>query len=479
MNKLNVIPYPKLVEYLGGEALLHGVNCSAVQAQINPALGKEEYTLRVDGQGIVLEAGSQAGAFYGRQTLRMLGERTPCVFIKDAPEFSHRAFMLDTVRHIISIEDTKRFIDAAASVKMNAMHWHLTDDQGWRIELDGHPEITRKASVRHGSHFGNGGHDDKDYGGYFTKAQLREIVDYCAERFITVIPEFDMPGHNVALLHACPELSCTGKPIEVETRQGIFPDTLCMGKDKTLETVFSILDEILEIFPGRLIHIGGDEAPPIRWLNCPDCKKRMSDNSLATADELQGWFTNKVADYLRSKGRQAVVWNESLRSGKVKDVIVQNWMDKSGLCPKYANEGGKVIMSDFFHLYCDYPYSMTPLKKTYSTPLFAKTLTEQGKKNILGVEATVWLEYIDTPEKLFYQCFPRFTAAAEIGWSSSENLDEKDFERRFKLYREYLVSLGISPADAGEWNPSLFARAGKTLKFFKNTFNPKAVKGYE
>ncbi len=479
MDKLNVIPYPRKVEFLEGEVCLEGLDIDSIKAQIAPQMGEEEYTLAVTADGVFITAGSPKGEFYAKKTLSMLGDKCRCVFIEDKPEYSYRGFMLDTVRHIISLDDTKRFIDAAASVKMNVMHWHITDDQGWRLELEKYPDITQKASVRHGSHFGNNNHDDDDYGGYFTKDEMREIVQYCADRFITVIPEIDMPGHVAALLHARPDLSCTGKDIEVKTLQGIFPDILCAGKDETFEVIFDILRELMDIFPSEYIHIGGDEAPKKRWRVCPDCQRRIWANALKDEEELQGWFVNKVVEFLRENGRKAIVWNESLNSGLVKDVVAQNWMDKKGVCASYANNGGKVIASDFYHCYADYPYGMTPLKKTYSYNPRGKLIESKSLGNVIGVEATIWTEYIYSSNRLFYMCFPRFTAIAEVGWSSEMHLDEADFERRFEIYKNYLYSLGITPADSSEWNPNALARAKRTIGFFSNIINPKVAKEYE
>lgn len=479
MNRLDVIPYPRSVEFLEGEVCLEGLDIDSLTAEIDSRLGEEEYALTVKPDFIGITAGSAKGEFYAKQTLRMLGGKCRSVYIEDKPEYEYRGFMLDTVRHIVSLEDTKRFIDAAASVKMNVMHWHITDDQGWRLELESHPEITEGASVRHGSNFGMVCRSEEDYAGYFTKEEMREIVRYCDERFITVIPEVDMPGHMTALLCVHPELSCAGGNIEVETRQGVFPNILCAGKDKTFEVVFDILRELMDIFPSKKIHIGGDEAPKKRWRVCPDCQRRIWANSLKDEEELQGWFVNKIIEFLHENGREAIVWNESLNSGIVKDAIVQQWMDKTQACALFANNGGKVIASDFFHCYADYPYGMTPLKKTYSYRPRGKLIDNKSLKNIIGVEATLWTEFIDNSDRLFYQAFPRFTAIAEIGWTSEMNLNEKDFERRFALYRNYLYSLGITPADSSEWNPAPFGRAKRTLKFFVGNFNPKAVNGYE
>jgi len=294
---------------------------------------------------------------------------------------------------------------------------------------------------------------------------MKEIVDYCAERYITVIPEFDVPGHSSALLHAYPELSCKGEPVEIKTSQGIYDDILCAGKDKTFDVIFDILSDILEIFPSEYIHIGGDEAPKKRWQECPDCQKRMQKEGLRDEETLQGWFTNKIVEFLKSKGRKAIVWNESLNSGVTdRSVTVQMWMDKKKLSVDFANDGGVMINSDFFHYYCDYPYGMTPLIKTYNyNPVHRKI---KDKNTVAGVEAPIWTEYINNFEHLCHMFFPRVTAVAETGWTEEKNKDAADFQRRFRIYSDILKEIGITPAQPEEWNPSVFDRAVKTVKFF-------------
>lgn len=467
-NTINVIPMPNKIKYLGGETKTDFVP----EITISENLADEEYVLTVDKNGIKLKGGSEKAVFYGKQTLCQLGSECPCVEIEDKPAFSYRGFMLDTVRHIFSVEDTKKLIDAAASVKMNVMHWHLTDDQGFRIYSSRRPEATLKGSVRKSSNFGKL-KESGEYGGYFTADEMKEIVDYCAERYITVIPEFDMPGHTSALLYAFPQLSCKGENVEVKTSQGIYDDILCAGKDETFDVVFDILSDILEIFPSEYIHIGGDEAPKKRWKECPCCQERIKKENLRNEEELQGWFTNKIVQFLKSKGRNAVVWNESLKSGIVDgSVIVQMWMDRKNLSVDFANGGGVIINSDFYHYYCDYPYGMTPLKKTYGYDPVHKNI--KNKESVIGVEAPIWTEYINNFEHLCFMFFPRVTAVAETGWTNAENKNLADFQRRFKVYGELLAEIGIIPACKEEWNPSVYARIKKTVSFFSGVLKRKS-----
>jgi len=459
---------PNKIKYLGGETK----TSFEPVVSISENLGEEEYILAVEKDGIKLTGGSEKAVFYGRQTLRQLGKKCPCVIIEDKPAFPYRGFMLDTVRHIFSVEDTKKLIDAAASVKMNVMHWHLTDDQGFRIYSSRRPDATLKGSVRKSSDFGKL-KESGEYGGYFTPEEMKEIVDYCAERYITVIPEFDIPGHSSALLHAFPQLSCKGEEVEIKTSQGIYEDILCAGKDETFDVVFDILSDILEIFPSEYIHIGGDEAPKTRWKECPLCQERMRKEGLKDEETLQGWFTNKIVEFLRANGRKAIVWNESLKSGVVdSSVTVQMWMDKKKLSVDFANDGGRMINSDFFRYYCDYPYGMTPLNKTYNyNPVHKKI---KDKNTVAGVEAPIWTEYINNFEHLCFMFFPRVTAVAETGWTETANKNAADFQRRFMAYTDILEEIGINPAPPEEWNPSAGGRLIKTLDFFSGVLKRKS-----
>lgn len=467
MEKLNIIPMPNKISFLGGETT---VDPSELVCKISDSLEKEEYILTVENSGINLIGGSETALFYGKQTLRQLGDICPCVKIEDKPAFPYRGFMLDTVRHMFSVEDTKKLIDAAASVKMNVMHWHLTDDQGFRIYSEKRPDAAIKGSVRKSSDFGKL-KEEGSYGGYFTADEMHEIVDYCTERHITVIPEFDMPGHCSAIIHAYPELSCTGAPLEVKTSQGIYDDILCAGKDGTFEIIFDILSDILDIFPSEYIHIGGDEAPKVRWEECMYCQKRMREEGLKNTETLQGWFTNRIIGFLKAKGRKPIVWNESLKSGVIeKSVLVQRWMDPKNYSSSFTKDGGKIINSDFYHYYCDYPYSMTPVSKTYNYNPVVKGMTAS---DVVGIEAPIWTEYINNFDYLCYMCFPRFTAAAETGWTDSHNKDYSDFCRRFESYSDILKEIGITPAPAEEWSLNPLKRVTKTLSFFSGLLKKK------
>lgn len=467
--KLQVIPQPNTIKFLGGNP------CPSDKLEITEKLdlgsGTEEgYELTVRNGKAELRADSSQGMFYARQTLAQLTEAYPQidnVCIKDKPRYSYRGFMLDCARHMTSVPDIKKLVDVLAMLKLNVLHWHLTDDQGWRIESERYPELNTVSAYRKSSDFG-GTHVSEQYGGFYTKAEISEVVNYCADRFIKVVPEIDMPGHVSAILAAFPGLSCRDVPVEVKTCQGIFPDVFCAGKDVVLDFIFSLLDEICELFPSDIIHIGGDETPKKYWSACPDCQRRMAEENFSSEDEMQAWFMNKIAGHLSGIGRHAVIWNDILKCGAVdKNIIVQRWMEHGKSCiPDYLNGGGKVIMSDFYHCYLDYPYGMTSLKKTYGyNPVPAK-ITHSGKKNIIGVEAPVWTEYISDFNKLSYMVFPRLAAVAEVAWTEDKSKNYDDFSDRLTAFSAKLKALGIQGAARKEWNPAPPKATVELIKFF-------------
>ena len=301
----SILPKPREIQveegfYQGGPERMEQI--------CDDSLETEGYRLKIGAQAIEMRAKTQAGFYYAEQTLRQLqrqnGGKLPLCEIVDAPVFAHRGFMLDCVRHFFPVTDLKRLIEAAARMKLNRFHWHLTDDQGWRIEISAFPKLTELASMRPFSNFGRS-MEYGPHGGYYTKSDIREIVAFCAERHITVIPEIEMPGHASALLSAYPEYSCDGKPVAVKTRGGVYADTLCAGKEETYAALEAILMEVMELFPGKQIHLGGDEAPKDHWKACPLCQRKMRQEGLKSEVELQCWFTDRMAAFLKSHGREA------------------------------------------------------------------------------------------------------------------------------------------------------------------------------
>ncbi len=473
---LNIIPKPKNVEFLAGESWLKDLK---TEYRKNDNCPEEYYRLEIREGKILIVSKGEKGKFYANQSLKQLSAmgKIPHCIIADMPEFPYRGFMIDSARHMQTVDEIKKCIEAAALFKFNIFHWHLCDDQGWRIESEKYPLLNEKGSWRDCHGFGS---DNKErYGGYYTKAEIRDIVAFCKERFIEVVPEFDIPGHTTAIISTFPELSCRGVQIPLETTGGIFKNILCAGKEEVYEFCYNILDEITELFPGKYVHIGGDEAPKARWCNCENCQKTIKENSLKSEEELQGYFVNKIVTYLKNKGKTAIAWNESLKSGILDgDTIIADWMDPKNLSEKFANGGGKIIIEDFYHYYLDYPYGMTPLKKTYGYNPYLKKLNKKGKRNVIGVETPIWTEYVEDFDRLCYMYFPRMIAVAERGWVKPENADYPSFVKRLKNQKELLSDIGIKMADDKEWDPSIDVRFKDQWNRLKNMLEPQAVRTF-
>lgn len=381
--------------------------------------------------------------------------------------------MLDSVRHMQSIDEIKKLIDAIALLKFNKFHWHLTDDQGWRFESEKYPLLNTVSAVRPYSDFGKT-LVKEPYGRVYTKSEMKEIVSYCAERGIEVIPEFDMPGHTSALLSAYPRLSCGDKGVKIKTHQGIFKDVLCLAKDETFNTVTDILDEFLEIFPCEYIHIGGDEAPSDHWKACPECQQLMRESGVDNYSEFQNLFMNKVIDYLESKGRHAIVWNEAAKGENLdKRAIVQYWKEDPKPTVRFLNEGGRAILSPFSYCYLDYDYSITPLNRVYSLKASLPGLTEAGKKNIIGLESPIWTEYIDNSKRLQELLFPRIIAVSQIalGKSDAPYSEFLDYVQTMKKELD-----GIVFAPEKDWTKTRLSMPVGWLKFAKDHYTKEFIK---
>lgn len=387
--------------------------------------------------------------------------------------FEYRGFMLDSVRHMQSIEEIKKLIDALKVLKINKLHWHLTDDQGWRFESERFPVLNTAAAVRPYSDFGKT-YEDGAYGRVYTKAEMKEIVSCCAEKGIEVIPEFDIPGHTSALLSAIPSLSCTGENVKIKTHQGIFKDVLCLSKEETYNTVTAIIDEFLEIFPGKYFHIGGDEAPSESWEACPCCQKYMKEHGIENYAQYQNCFMNRIVDYLESKNRHCIVWNDSAKGGNLdKRAIIQYWKESPKPSVRFLNEGGKAILSPFSYCYFDYDYNITPLNRTYSLKADLPGLTDKGRQNILGIEGTVWTEYITENTQLERLVFPRLIAVSRLALGESS-----------KPYKEFLNDVhsiqkqldNISFCDEKLWTKPRAAFVYGWLKYVKEHITKDFIK---
>ena len=478
MKELTLIPTPEQVEFPDGTVSTDVLDQITRQVDETGAYGEEGYAIQLDSQGVTVTAGTECGFFYAEQTLKQLKENDelPCLSIKDRPAFPYRGFLIDSARHMQSVEELKRIIDAAALFKFNQFHWHLSDDQGFRIESERFPLLNSVGSYRDSSDFG-GEHLNVRYGGYYTKAEIRDLVAYCAERHIEVIPDLDVPGHATAMIAAYPALSCRRLAIPLETRQGIFNNLLCAGSEETFTFLFELLDEICELFPSQYIHLGGDEAPKTYWEKCPKCRAKKAELGFENDEQLQGWFTNRLIAHLAEKGKKAIVWNESLNGDNLDPAAtVQMWMDRRGKSAVWANRASSVIASPFGAYYCDYPYSMTPVKKTYEFDPIFKGVAPIMKKYVIGVTVSLWTEYISDFDRLCYLAFPRFAAVAERGWTKAENLDYDSFRRRFAAVTPLLERQGIKPAPQSDWDPNRLNRLTKTVGFFKDKIDPDMIR---
>ena len=458
--ELLIFPTPENVIINDGE-FVFTENTEIKFAESN-SLKSGAYKLCIDND-ITVTYGDESGRLNGYNTLMQLKRnydgKIPACVIEDEPKYSYRGFMLDCARHSFTLDEIKKIIDELALLKFNYFHWHLTDDQGWRIESEKHPELISTGSKRKASWFDDG----KEYSAYFTKAEMKEIASYCNERGISVIPEFDVPGHTSALIASMPQLSCHKNQVEVKTNRGIFKDVLCVGSDVVYETVIDLIDEITDIFNPEYMHIGGDEVPKDNWQGCPVCQKAIKDNNLKDEKDLQTWFMKRVADYVNSKGIKPIVWNESIKGeglGK-DDVIVQRWIGNPEKTVDFANNGGKYIESDFFNYYFDYPYGFTPLKKTCKYKPLIKGV--KNKNSLFGVEAPLWTEFVKDFDRACYLIFPRLIAISETGWNG-EIKDYKAFCKMAELYCKKQSDIKSAPAK--DWDPSLAGRAGETVKFF-------------
>ena len=417
----------------------------------DPSLGNEGYTIDVTETNIFVKAVSANGFFYGFQTLLQLlppdieshstivkTYSIPAVSIKDKPRFGYRGMHLDVSRHMFTVEFIKKYIDLMAMYKLNTFHWHLTDDQGWRIEIKKYPGLTHVGSIRKGTQIGKTDlADSVAYGGFYTQEQAREIVAYAAARFVTVIPEIEMPGHSVAALTAYPTLSCTGGPFEVRKHWGVSDDILCAGNDSVFTFMQDVLTEIMDIFPSRYIHIGGDEAPKVRWKACPRCQARIKAEGLKDEMELQSYFIKRIEKFLVSKNRRLLGWDEILEGGLAPEATVMAWRGIQAAIDAAA-QGHDAVMTPVDYCYFDY-YQGDPdtkpedavgfltLKTVYSYNPVPPVLTPDQARHILGVQGNLWTEYIKTPEKAEYMVFPRAIALAEVAWSPQERRNYDDF----------------------------------------------------
>jgi hexosaminidase len=437
----------------------------------NPIPGA--YNLEVKKDGIHINGDNETGVFYGIQTLIQLlpTEKdkplaVPFVKINDYPRFAYRGLHLDVGRHFMPVAFIKKYIDYIALHKLNYFHWHLTEDQGWRIEIKKYPRLTSVASMRNGTIIGRypgKGSDNTPHGGFYTQEQIKDIVDYASKRYITIVPEIELPGHSSAAIAAYPWLSCfpeektkipanmisdastqrqaQGEKKLVQETWGVFPDVFCAGNDSTFQFLQDVMDEVLQLFPGKYIHIGGDECPKSNWKRCPRCQQRIKQEGLKDEHQLQSYFVQRMEGYLNKRGRSMIGWDEILEGGLAPNAIVMSWRGEAGGIAA-AKQKHEVIMTPGNFMYFDHSQSKkedsitigsyTPIEEVYSYEPATKELTSQQAKYIIGAQANIWTEYMGYPSKVEYMLFPRISALSEVLWSQKVNKNWKDFEGRLK-----------------------------------------------
>ncbi len=416
--------------------------------------GAEGYRLSITPDAVKISAAAPAGVFYGCQTLlQLLSTNAPraiaCAEIEDAPRFRWRGMHLDVCRHFMPKEFLKRYLDLLARYKFNTFHWHLTDDQGWRLEIGKYPKLTEIGAWR----MENG----ERYGGCYTQDDAREIVAYARERHITVVPEIEMPGHAVAALAAYPELSCSGGQFEVETTWGIFQDVYCAGNERVFTLLEDVLSEVFDIFPSQYIHIGGDECPKERWKTCPKCQARIRAEGLRNEDELQSYVIKRMERFLHANKRQLIGWDEILEGGLAPDATVMSWRGEEGGV-EAARQGHDVIMTPQSHCYFDHYQSSDfasepkafslqsplPLETVYAYEPIPAELTAEEAAHVLGAQANLWTEYIPTTQQAEYMLLPRLCALSEVVWSPKALRDEASFFSRLPAHFDYFDAKGIN-----------------------------------
>lgn len=426
-------------------------------------LPAEWYSLTVTQKAVTINAVEEAGLFRGSRTLVQLLEsgrpqrQLPCLSITDYPRFPWRGMHLDPCRHFWSVEFTKKYIDLLARYKMNSFHWHLTDDQGWRIEIKKYPMLTEVGAWRKGSQVGpysRREYDSIPYGGFYTQNEIRDVVAYAAARHINVVPEIEMPGHALAALAAYPHLGCTGGPYEVNKGWGVFEDVFCAGNDSTFTMLEDVLSEVMELFPSEIIHIGGDECPKEAWKKCVKCQARKKAHGLKDEHELQSYFIQRIEKFVNAKGRKIIGWDEILEGGLAPNAAVMSWQGIEGGIAA-ARSGHYAVMSPGSHCYFDHyqgdpanePLSIggyTPLQKVYAYEPIPAELKPEEHKYILGAQGNLWTEYILTPEQVEYMAVPRMLALAEVLWTPKAKRNEADFIQRLEKEFPRLEELKVN-----------------------------------
>jgi len=479
-NDVAIVSEPKLQEvsnyftlYLKDNynfELSNNNSTKKITFKIDDSINNDEgYELNVSKNDITIKSKHAKGAFYAVQSLIQLlplpsdlnSFKILCLRIKDQPQFKYRGMHLDVGRHFFSVDFIKKYIDLMARLKMNTFHWHLTEDQGWRIEIKKYPKLQEIAAFRKETligHYNDQPHqfDGKPYGGFYTQEQIKEVVAYAKTRQVTIIPEIEMPGHSQAAIAAYPELGCTGEQVEVATKWGVFDEVYC-PKESTFKFLEDVIDEVVALFPGKYIHIGGDEAPKTNWKNCEYCQKLIKKEGLKDEHGLQSYFITRMEKYINSKGKQIIGWDEILEGGLAPNATVMSWRGTKGAV-QAAKEGHDVILTPGSHCYFDHYQSeneneplaiggFLPLEKVYHFNPVPEGLTDKEATHVLGAQGNVWTEYMQTEKQVEYMAFPRTVALSEVLWSSPEYKNYQDFIHRLEQYQKRLDQLEVNYAN--------------------------------
>ena len=474
------------------EFTLTGKKHSVIKLATDRSLDEEEYIMNIEKEGISIAGGTEKGVWWGLQSLTQLLVQAasvsdggllelPCVSIHDAPRFAYRGALLDCCRYFFPVEDVKEFIDLMALHKLNTFHWHLTNDQGWRIEIKKYPKLTEIGSIRKETKTGHAndptsGYDGTPHGGFYTQDDIREIVRYAADRQITVIPEIEMPGHALGALASYQYLGCRGKGYEVRTTWNISDEVFCIGRESTFAFLEDVLDEVCRLFPSEYIHIGGDECPVTYWKTCPDCQKRMKEEGLDDERQLQGYLLKRIEKYLNANGKKIIGWDEILEGGVTPTAVVMSWRGSEGGI-EAAKKGNHVIMAPSNYFYLNYYQTLdhekygeplnisgrVPMEKTYSFDPYVQ-LSEDERQYITGIETCVWTEYISNMDKAEFMALPRLSAAAEIAWSKEKT-----------SYGKFLSRVEKSMLPLYEYFGYIYA----TYAFIEEPASDKTMKEYD
>ena len=449
-----------MMAYFGSERPMRiASRGTGIKVRIDQFVPAEGYEMTISEEGILIIGGTDAGIYYGLQTLRQIivtnEGKVPYGFIADEPTFSYRGAHLDVCRHFMSVEEVKEYIDILAAHKLNRLHWHLTDDQGWRIEIDAYPELITRGSVRNETLIGHGLNpqwwDGTPHGGYYTKAEIRDIVAYAQARYITIIPEIEMPGHAQAALHALPWLGCNEQEVEVWTMWGVTPEVLCAGKETTYEFLETVLSEVVELFPSELIHIGGDECPKDRWVECEHCQRMIAAQGLESEEELQGYLVTRIQQFLSTKGRRIIGWDEILEGGVSPSATVMAWRG-ANIGAYAAEHGHEVVMTPLPICYFDFYQTESRqgeglrigghinFEKVYAWDPF-EGIDQEWRHNIIGVQCNLWSEYLLNMDMVESQLLPRLGALCEVQWATDRR-DESTIRSRMENMRKFYDACG-------------------------------------